>query len=160
MTLPWLWGDLTASCAWFQSIFRLPEGLFCWNLLLLIMLFLKNITCSHLFRCCFKVTIHKLKITEWVGYSLVELENCSTSQKFTHSVRPHIIIAWLKIHWNPVFIETTRAWLILSGRFILYSVAYQKADQDIMKSGPHSLKGGPHSFKKSLFKLVGPPYNI
>jgi len=40
--------------------------------------------------------IHKTKITEWVGSSLVELENCSISQKITHSVRPHIKIPWLK----------------------------------------------------------------
>jgi len=84
----------------------------------------------------------KLKIIQWVGSLLNELENCSTSQKFTHSVRPHIKITWLKFFQNPVFIQTMRARLILSG-LILYGVAYQKADQDIKTSSPHSLKGGP-----------------
>jgi len=36
-------------------------------------------------------------MTECIGSSLVESENCSSSQKITHSVRPHIKITW-KIH--------------------------------------------------------------
>jgi len=66
---------------------------------------------SHFLVPCSSI---KLKITEWVRSSLVKSENCSTSQKTTHSVRSHVKRTWLKFYWNPVFTETTRAWLILS----------------------------------------------
>jgi len=101
------------------------------------------------------VTSIKLKIIEWAGSSLFESEHCSISQKITHSVRPHTKIIWLEIHLNPAFIWTEGAWLILSGFFILYSVAYQKADQDKLKMAPLN-KMGSHLFKKVCFKLAGP----
>jgi len=87
--------------------------------------------------------------TCWARKLLNQLENHS------FSLAPYQP-TWIKIHWNSVFIETARAWLILSGPFILYGVAYQKADQDIMKNGPTHWKEGPTHLKKGLFYLVDP----
>jgi len=58
-----------------------------------------------------------------------------------------------------VFIGTEGALLILSGLFILYGIAYQKVDQDKLKSCPHSLKVKSHSFKKGLFLIGRSFYN-
>ena len=82
--------------------------------------------------------------TCWARKLLNQSENHSFSQTPSETILA-------KIRWNPVFIETMRAWLILSGLFILYGVAYQKADQDRMKRSPHSLKGAPTHLKKVCF---------
>jgi len=78
----------------------------------------------------------------WAGKSLNQSENHSFSQAPSetnlaeNSFKP-------SLHWNNKD--------LLSGPFILYGVAYQKADHDIMKQQSQPLKGGPHSFKKGLF---------
>jgi len=100
---------------------------------------------SIFFTFIYKTKNHRMSwnFTCWVGKSLIQLDNHSSSQA-------------------PVFIETTKAWLIISSLFILYSIAYQKIDQDIMKNGPHSLKGGLIHVKRvcfnplPTFQWVGP----
>jgi len=94
---------------------------------------------------------------------IYETKNHRMSWNFTCCIRKSLI--QLDNHSSsqaPVFIETTKAWLIISSLFILYSIAYQKLDQDIMKNGPHSLKGGLLHVKRvcfnplPTFQWVGP----
>ncbi len=107
--------------------------------------------CLDVIQMCTTKTSIKLKIT--VRSSLASWARKLLNQSEIHSFRPHIKRTW---HWNPIFIETTSAWLILLGLFLFYNVTYQKEDQDNMKSGPHSLKGGLTISKGSVLIKVYP----
>jgi len=67
------------------------------------------------------------------------------SEKSLNHIRPHIKIFWLKIHWNPVFIEAYRTWLIMLGLFIWYGIAYKNRPVYNGKMTP-LIKKGSHLF--------------
>jgi len=86
--------------------------------------------------------------TCWVGKSLNQSEIQSG---------PISKWSWLKICWNPVFIEQ-KGLINFIMTSILYTLPNQKVDQDIVKNGLIHWRGASHIWKGSVL-ISESPYN-